>query len=114
MNPAARVRLGRTHVYLTRLGLGTAPLAGLFRATDAALAAETLERAYDLGVRYFDTAPLYGSGLAEERLGRALLSPRLAPHQRLEDIFYCAAALRIAAAWLRVMIERFAKPKFWD
>jgi D-threo-aldose 1-dehydrogenase len=36
------------------------------------LAAETLERAYDLGVRYFDTAPLYGSGLAEERLGRAL------------------------------------------
>ena len=72
MNPAARVRLGRTHVYLTRLGLGTAPLAGLCRATDAALAAETLERAYDLGVRYFDTAPLYGSGLAEERLGRAL------------------------------------------
>jgi D-threo-aldose 1-dehydrogenase len=72
MNPAAHVRLGRTHVCLTRLGLGTAPLAGLFRATDAAVAAETLERAYDLGVRYFDTAPLYGSGLAEERLGRAL------------------------------------------
>jgi hypothetical protein len=49
-----------------------------------------------------------------KRLGRALFNPRLAPHQRLEDIFYCAAALRIAAAWLRVMIERFAKPKFWD
>ncbi len=72
MNPTERVKLGRTHVALTRLGLGTAPLAGLFRATEAAVAAEALERAYTLGVRYFDTAPLYGSGLAEERLGRAL------------------------------------------
>lgn len=72
MNPTERVPVGRTRVGLTRLGLGTAPLAGLFRATTAADAAEALERAYALGIRYFDTAPLYGSGLAEERLGRAL------------------------------------------
>ena len=32
----------------------------------------TVDRAWELGVRYFDTAPLYGSGLAEERLGEAL------------------------------------------
>jgi D-threo-aldose 1-dehydrogenase len=72
MNPAARVQLGRTRVALTRLGVGTAPLAGLFRPTPEADAADALERAYALGIRYFDTAPLYGSGLAEERLGRAL------------------------------------------
>jgi D-threo-aldose 1-dehydrogenase len=57
---------------VTRLGLGTAPLAGLFRATPDSEAAEALETAYALGIRYFDTAPLYGYGLAEERLGRAL------------------------------------------
>ena len=55
-----------------RLGLGTAPIAGLYEAVDDALAAATLERAWSLGVRRFDTAPLYGSGLAEVRLGRAL------------------------------------------
>jgi len=49
-----------------------------------------------------------------KRLGRALFSPRLAPHQRLEHLFYGAAALRIAAAWLRMLIERFTKPQFWD
>ena len=74
MDPAARVQLGRTRVALTRLGLGTAPLAGLFRPTPESDAAAAIERAYALGIRYFDTAPLYGSGLAEERLGRALLA----------------------------------------
>jgi D-threo-aldose 1-dehydrogenase len=54
------------------LGLGTAPLAGLYVAVDDDVAAATLERAWTLGVRLFDTAPLYGSGLAEQRLGRAL------------------------------------------
>ena len=72
MNPTERVRLGRTQVAVTRLGLGTAPLAGLFRSADDAQAAEAVERAYALGLRYFDTAPLYGYGLAEQRLGRAL------------------------------------------
>ena len=72
MNPADRVRLGPTQVAVTRLGLGTAPLGGLFRAADDAQAAEAVERAYALGLRYFDTAPLYGYGLAEQRLGRAL------------------------------------------
>jgi D-threo-aldose 1-dehydrogenase len=55
-----------------RLGLGTAPLAGLFEATDEETARATVERAWELGIRYFDTAPLYGSGLAEQRVGAAL------------------------------------------
>jgi D-threo-aldose 1-dehydrogenase len=55
-----------------RLGLGTAPLAGLYRPVDEDAARATLERAWDLGVRYFDTAPYYGSGLGEQRLGAVL------------------------------------------
>jgi D-threo-aldose 1-dehydrogenase len=54
------------------LGLGTAPLGGLHRAVDEHEAAEAIERAWDLGIRFFDTAPYYGSGLAETRLGLAL------------------------------------------
>jgi aryl-alcohol dehydrogenase-like predicted oxidoreductase len=57
---------------LPRLGLGTAPLAGLFEQVSPQTARATLEAAWELGVRYFDTAPLYGSGLAEQRLGEAL------------------------------------------
>lgn len=56
----------------SRLGLGTGPLAGLFEAVSADAARATVDRAWEMGVRYFDTAPLYGSGLAEQRLGAAL------------------------------------------
>jgi D-threo-aldose 1-dehydrogenase len=54
------------------IGLGTAPLGGLYSPVDEETARATLERAWDLGVRTFDTAPLYGSGLAERRLGSFL------------------------------------------
>lgn len=57
---------------LGRLGLGTAPLAGLYRPVDEGDALAVVERAWELGIRYFDTAPYYGSGLAERRLGTAL------------------------------------------
>jgi D-threo-aldose 1-dehydrogenase len=57
---------------LPRLGLGTAPLGGLFDAVDEDTALATVERAWERGIRFFDTAPLYGHGLSERRLGRAL------------------------------------------
>jgi D-threo-aldose 1-dehydrogenase len=72
MNPFDRVRLGRTEVEVTRLGLGLAPLGGLFSAVGDEKAYATVERAWQLGVRYFDTAPLYGSGLSEQRSGQVL------------------------------------------
>ena len=72
MTPADRIPVGRNRLELPRIGLGTAPLGGLFRPTEDAEAAGAVETAYALGVRYFDTAPLYGYGLAEERLGRGL------------------------------------------
>jgi D-threo-aldose 1-dehydrogenase len=72
MLPDQRVPFGKTGLTVTRLGLGTAPLGGLFRAVSEEDAQATIERAYQLGLRLFDTAPLYGHGLAERRLGGAL------------------------------------------
>jgi D-threo-aldose 1-dehydrogenase len=57
---------------LGRLGLGTAPLGGLYESVDEQTAHGVVDRAWELGVRMFDTAPHYGSGLAERRLGTAL------------------------------------------
>jgi D-threo-aldose 1-dehydrogenase len=54
------------------LGLGTAPLGGLYEAVDEDAALAVVDRAWDLGLRFFDTAPYYGSGLAERRLGEGL------------------------------------------
>lgn len=59
-------------IELGPLGLGTAPLAGLYEAVDENTAHAVVARAWELGIRYFDTAPYYGSGLAERRLGTAL------------------------------------------
>ncbi len=64
--------LGRTALTVTRFGLGTAPLAGLFEAVDEATGLGVIERAWEAGIRFFDTAPLYGHGLAEMRLGKVL------------------------------------------
>lgn len=54
------------------LGFGTAPLGNMFRAIPEEEAAATVEAAWDQGIRYFDTAPFYGAGLAEIRLGEVL------------------------------------------
>ena len=53
----------------TALGLGTAPLGNMHRALGEDEVAQTLDAAWDAGIRYFDTAPLYGHSLAELRLG---------------------------------------------
>lgn len=55
-----------------RLGFGTAPLGNMFRAIPEEDALATVEAAWDQGIRYYDTAPFYGAGLAEERLGKVL------------------------------------------
>ncbi len=54
-------KIGKTDVRVTRIGMGGAPLGGL----DSKTAQDTLEYAFEQGIRYFDTAPLYGSGLSE-------------------------------------------------
>jgi D-threo-aldose 1-dehydrogenase len=65
-----RSRLGSLDV--TSIGLGSAPLGGLFTPVSDADAEATIACAWSLGVRFFDTAPLYGFGLAERRLGAFL------------------------------------------
>ncbi|WP_433539654.1 aldo/keto reductase [Streptosporangium sandarakinum] len=64
-----------TEILPGRLGFGTAPLGNMFRAIPDEEALATLEAAWDQGIRYYDTAPFYGAGLAEARLG-ALLSTK--------------------------------------
>lgn len=61
-------RLGNGGVTFTELGFGTAPLGNLYQAISDDDARATLDAAWDGGVRYFDTAPLYGMGLSETRL----------------------------------------------
>jgi D-threo-aldose 1-dehydrogenase len=75
MDVSGTAVLGDTGLTLTALGLGAAPLGGLFSEVSDADAAATVEAALAAGLRYFDVAPLYGYGLAERRLG-CLLSGR--------------------------------------
>jgi len=61
-------RLGNGGLTFTELGFGTAPLGNLYKAISDEDARATLDAAWEGGVRYFDTAPLYGLGLSETRL----------------------------------------------
>ncbi|MFF7776547.1 aldo/keto reductase [Streptomyces tanashiensis] len=61
-----------TEILPGRLGFGTAPLGNMFRAIPDDEALATVEAAWDQGIRLYDTAPFYGAGLAEERLGQVL------------------------------------------
>jgi len=72
MNPSERTPLGNTKLAVTRLGLGAAPLGGLWQAVGDAEALSVVRRAYEHGLRLFDTAPIYGAGLSERRVGRVL------------------------------------------
>jgi len=74
MGTLKQVQLGTTSLQVTRLGLGTAPLGGLFEAVADDEAHRVVEAAWKAGIRFFDTAPLYGHGLAELRLGAVLSS----------------------------------------
>ncbi len=65
-------RIGNGGLTFTKLGFGTAPLGNLYRAITDQEAEAILDLAWDSGVRYFDTAPLYGLGLSETRLNRFL------------------------------------------
>ena len=65
-------RLGTGALTFTELGFGTAPIGGLYRPVAADSAHDTMTAAWDAGVRYYDTAPLYGLGRSETRLNRLL------------------------------------------
>ncbi|MFI6638422.1 aldo/keto reductase [Streptomyces sp. NPDC050504] len=64
--------LGRSTVRVSELSFGAAGIGNLRAPVDPELAAATLDAAWDAGIRYFDTAPHYGLGLSERRVGEAL------------------------------------------
>jgi D-threo-aldose 1-dehydrogenase len=73
-----RRTLGRSGVEVTALGLGTAPLGGMFSHVEDATAVAVVHAALDAGLTYVDTAPLYGHGVAERRVGGALAAAPVA------------------------------------
>lgn len=68
----ARRRLGRTTVEVTELGFGGASIGELFVRVPERDALATIDAAWDAGIRFFDTAPWYGRGLSELRIGSGL------------------------------------------
>lgn len=71
-DPSAQGRLGQSLVEVSRLALGGGPLSGPLGAATPDDVDGIVARAWEHGVRFFDTAPLYGTGELERRLGRAL------------------------------------------
>ena len=65
-------KIGKTNIEVSELGFGCAPLGGWPLAVSDNDANLSLEAAWSKGIRYFDTAPLYGSGMSEKRLGKFL------------------------------------------
>jgi D-threo-aldose 1-dehydrogenase len=67
-----KVKLKRSNLEVTRFALGTAPLGGLFASVSDSEGDALLNTALELGINYFDTAPQYGHGVAEIRVGKVL------------------------------------------
>lgn len=72
MKPAVMNKFGRTDLEVTSFAFGTAPVGNIFREIDDATSEAMFDHAWEAGVRYFDTAPMYGHGLSELRTGHAL------------------------------------------
>ena len=108
-------RLERAGIEITALGLGSAPFGGMFRqpiAGETAIA--TLQAAWDAGVRYFDTAPMYGLTRCEHLVGEFLrekdrdgfrLSTKVG--RVLEaPVVLAALGVRPATGWLAGVLDR--------
>ncbi|WP_294229718.1 aldo/keto reductase [uncultured Shimia sp.] len=67
-------RIGSTDVTVTEVAFGCASIGNLYHAVSDACAQDVMDTAWQAGIRYFDTAPHYGRGLSEMRLGRFLQS----------------------------------------
>jgi L-galactose dehydrogenase len=69
-------KLGRTALNVSILSFGASPLGNVFEVADEREGTQAVHYAIDHGINLFDVAPFYGSGLAEERLGKALRGKR--------------------------------------
>ncbi|AGI72478.1 pyridoxal4-dehydrogenase Pld [Octadecabacter arcticus 238] len=72
MTPDQTCRVGNTDLRIPVMGLGTCPLGGIYASIGELEAQASFEAAWESGLRFYDTAPWYGTGQAEHRTGRAL------------------------------------------
>lgn len=72
MNPTDKIEISSTGLHITRLGWGGAGIGGLYRESSDDEALAIIQTVLRYGLNYMDTAPMYGHGLGEERLGKAL------------------------------------------
>jgi D-threo-aldose 1-dehydrogenase len=72
MKPSTRKKFGRTDIEVTSFAFGTAPIGNIFRPIDDETSDAMIQTAWESGVRFYDTAPMYGHGLAELRTGHSL------------------------------------------
>ena len=72
MNPGTKNKFGRVDLEVSAFSFGTAPIGNIFREIDEETSDAMIQTAWDAGVRYYDTAPMYGHGLAELRTGHSL------------------------------------------
>ncbi|GGO83892.1 oxidoreductase [Marinobacterium nitratireducens] len=72
MKPATPQRFGRVELNVSAMGYGAAPIGNIFQPITEDVSRGMLKAAWDAGLRYFDTAPMYGHGLSEARVGEAL------------------------------------------
>jgi D-threo-aldose 1-dehydrogenase len=91
-------------IALTEMGMGTAPLGNLYRALTEKAAQDTLEAAWKAGIRYYDTAPFYGLGIAENRL-----NPFFRAHKRSDYVVSTKVGrlLKLSAPSERAGIGKF-------
>lgn len=72
MQPSDKRKFGRVDLEVTAFAFGTAPIGNIFREIDEQTSDAMIQYAWDAGVRYYDTAPMYGHGLSELRTGHSL------------------------------------------
>ena len=72
MQPQEKNKFGRSNLEVSAFGFGTAPVGNIFEEIDEKTSDEMFQTAWDSGVRFYDTAPMYGHGLSEYRTGYSL------------------------------------------
>jgi aryl-alcohol dehydrogenase-like predicted oxidoreductase len=109
-----RRKLGRTALCVPEIGFGCGPTAGLIAAGYGDAQCAAVARALELGIDYFDTAPLYGDGRSERTLGRILRNLGAAPLIATKVVLADADFANIRDAILRSVessLERLGQPR---
>ena len=106
--------VGQSRLKLPPFGLGTAHLGELYARVPEAQSQATLLHAWDVGVRYFDTSPWYGRGLAEHRLGQFLRTRERASLQSTQRLAVCSPPRAASALRYRAMDWRPALRVIFD